>query len=968
MFNEVKDTPTQSKYKSRNILTNFKPQEETISYNHDKKMIIIISKEEQKKGWTQSFSSQKFLTSVKQNFFNKKAAKQNLKTIFSCHYFWVFVCGLVLNSFIFRDLLMTWADIFSGEATIGAEELVPIFNFQSQYLDQQSNPFSGLTGNFEFRVRYSILTTWTRYYSILPGTLIILNSLTILIIYIGIYRIIRLISKIQSEETWFPILVASAFAGSLLSYFILLYSKITHFYTLIFGFGLFTLAVCLLIEGQIRFNELTRVKKIILLLGLVLLNLFNPATHYVILFILVATALIILEFSKSFIRFLNGANIKSLDWVNMAWLCLIAIFTALSYLAYYYFYVTSENSFSVGDYVSLTRRIITNSSSSLDQILSLGTGAILDFHNFGDYQINPGNRIISAIYSVFLLIAGVVTVVRARSKKDFRIFSIWSFLIALWATSIFFALGYDNNISAHNLASSIVGQIYQLNTPISNFIFAGISTFFQILRFPHRFLFVFQLVNSIGLSIWCLYFLQWLTKKMEIQFKSLRWLVVLLTFIAVLIPYLSGNQIGSTLFSGNFNGFLSPYYYSKDLKDIRSYLQNNPGGQMVILPSTEIPLRQSKDDLGNTFKLIDKFFIYYLDYPTQYYGLGTDSNYKNFFFTIYNQINSDKPWFNLLKNQGIEYILVNKTQQLKDGYSFRNGLEPKILASVKQLSDEGLITTVVDGKDFSLVRLKEKDVGIKTTYYFNESWQDLQEIAFRDNTGFDNYTLADISKKVCDENSFVIQTDLDKSIKDIDSMCNKNVIQYNSQVLPFKSEIESSDDYSTTVFGLFTTTESPLSNKFNTLNSINPGTFNSLNKKITYLLDEGVKVNVPFETDADGNWNIDIRAKLINSNVVASILKDDGSEVKSVKLNLKDSKNSFDPKGASILNNFKYFNLINNLSLTKGKYILAFSKYGPNPIAIDNFLPYTENQINSVNNIYDIEILNYNIYKFTKKS
>jgi hypothetical protein len=899
--------------------------------------------------------------------YQRTGAKDRFRAFFMSHYFWVFILGIIINSFIFRGVLASWYDIIQNKVIVGPEELVPIFNFQSQYLDQQANPFSALTTNFEFRVRYSILTTWTRYYNILPGTIVLFCSLTLLLIYTAIYRLLDLITSFSKEKIWKPILYTAALSGSFLSIFILIYSKITHFYTLIFGFGLFSLAVCLLIEYQVKFYQITKKQAIAGLVIIVLLNLFNPATHYVILFIFIAGLMCLIEVSKLLYVYLKGHKIKDINWNKFIWIFLTMIISILTYLAYYYFFVTSSNQFVVSDIVNITRRIVTNASSSIEQILSLQTGAILDFHNFADYQIEPGNRIYSAIYSAMLAAIGVYTFLKSKKSKDFKEFSIWIFLAILWLISVFFALGYGNSFSAHNTAGWLVGRIYNSNNIFSNFVFSGISVFFQILRFPHRFIFIFQLVNSIGLSLFLFYILKWLDKVINFSHSIFKWVWLIVILSLSLTPYLIGNEIGKTLASGDLNQFIAPYHIPQDLKTIKEYLSKNSGGKMAIMPSTEIPLRVTGDANGTEFKLIDKFFIYYLDYPTQYYGLGTDTNLKNLYFTIYNQINQGLPWFNQLKNQDIEYILVNKNQKLKPGYSFRSSLEEKINQAIDQVVKENLATKVVEGKDFDLIRLNSEFVNNKTSFYFNESWQELQNTAFRDNSGFSEYTLSDISRLICLEKTFVAQSDLSKITKDLYFLCEKKGSVYNSQILPFKSEIESTDDYSSTVFSLFTTTESPVSNRFNSLESINPGTFGSLNKRIVFLTEEDLKINIPFQIDNTGNWNIDFRAKISQSVVVATILNDAGKEIKSVKLDLYDPKNILDKNGTPIFNNFAYFNLIKDLSLNKGKYNLSISKFGTDPIAIDGVLAYNEDALNNYIETKNIKKLDYNLYKFETK-
>jgi hypothetical protein len=65
---------------------------------------------------------------------------------------------------VFRDVLFAIPSVLRGEAVIVGDELVPFFNPHSQLLDQAAGEFNELTNGYEFRVRYSFLTTWFRHY------------------------------------------------------------------------------------------------------------------------------------------------------------------------------------------------------------------------------------------------------------------------------------------------------------------------------------------------------------------------------------------------------------------------------------------------------------------------------------------------------------------------------------------------------------------------------------------------------------------------------------------------------------------------------------------------------------------------------------------------------------------------------------------------------------------------------------
>ena len=75
---------------------------------------------------------------------------------------------------VFRDVLTAIPAILRGESVIVGDELVPFFNPESQLFDQARGEFSELTNGFEFRVRYSFLTTWVRHYLVLPFAILLL--------------------------------------------------------------------------------------------------------------------------------------------------------------------------------------------------------------------------------------------------------------------------------------------------------------------------------------------------------------------------------------------------------------------------------------------------------------------------------------------------------------------------------------------------------------------------------------------------------------------------------------------------------------------------------------------------------------------------------------------------------------------------------------------------------------------------
>ena len=105
---------------------------------------------------------------------------------------------------VFREVLFAIPSVLSGDAVIVGDELVPFFNPTSQLFDQAKGLFNELTNGYEFRVRYSFLTTWLRHYQVLPFAIL----LVIPSIFVVAYRVVawsrrslrsRCISRLRSR-------------------------------------------------------------------------------------------------------------------------------------------------------------------------------------------------------------------------------------------------------------------------------------------------------------------------------------------------------------------------------------------------------------------------------------------------------------------------------------------------------------------------------------------------------------------------------------------------------------------------------------------------------------------------------------------------------------------------------------------------------------------------------------------------
>ena len=71
----------------------------------------------------------------------------------------IFIFFILLNIIIFRVPLTHTPQIMEGTEVLSAEELVPIFNFKTQFTDLLLNNYSDLTSDNTSRLRYSFYTS-----------------------------------------------------------------------------------------------------------------------------------------------------------------------------------------------------------------------------------------------------------------------------------------------------------------------------------------------------------------------------------------------------------------------------------------------------------------------------------------------------------------------------------------------------------------------------------------------------------------------------------------------------------------------------------------------------------------------------------------------------------------------------------------------------------------------------------------
>lgn len=424
-----------------------------------------------------------------------------------------------LSAIMFRNVIANIPLVLSGQAVINGDELVPFFNPQSQLIEQAEGKFNQLTNGYEFRVRYAFLTTWVRYYKVLPFAIVlVIPGITYLAYLVTAAFLARVLTQFSPVKIY--ILTA---APVLMIFLVMTYAKITHFYTLILGFSLFLVAAVLMTDGLI-FPQKKQYKPIIIAC---LITLFNPAVHYLVLFgLYMALSVVTLILVDAITVLQNGSwrniyrwrawkagiQIFRKKWKYLFvqvrfWRCIgaflmLAVFTLAPYGAFVKFYALRgvEN---LSETVPADYYFIQDASISLGHVLAFDMAGIMDKELTGDYLAKEP-RWANLVYMALMLIPLLWK--RARTQifinEPLRLFMIVVYtntIFSMWAT-----LGYSDpswGPTFHRTISAISNYANGTQSVVGDLVTKLLATVVQVLRFPHRFELIMFMMACVLVSI-----------------------------------------------------------------------------------------------------------------------------------------------------------------------------------------------------------------------------------------------------------------------------------------------------------------------------------------------------------------------------------------------------------------------------------------------------------------------------------
>jgi hypothetical protein len=499
-----------------------------------------------------------------------------------------------------------------------------------------------------------------------------------------------------------------------------------------------------------------------------------------------------------------------------------------------------------------------------------------------------------------------------------RVFLITIFTVMLFA--MWMTLGYSENApySFHKVFGDIAIFFSNTGGVVGSTIAGLMSTFINILRFPHRFQFIYFYAAGILFMV----VLYWLRLTFLRKFRPL--IAAVFVILIGLFPIMANNDYRTAMTSGDLATFVSPYRIPNDLKNIKTELTAKNNTKLFILPTLESGREILQD--GKRYSFLDKYLIYYLNEPTYYYGAGANTDNKLISYLVYRAIAYDEAWWQdiLANNLGITDIVVPiKAMQREKGISYLPGIEEKIQ---KSLAGSSKYKKTYAGKDYALYSI-QKPRDTNTTTLIDMQWQDTLEYLNRkphdDSATFfplqmNKFVQANGNKKLLTDS-------IERSFYDLYSAkAADRTFVPNPISLPFNSEYVASSNFTNNTLSLSTLYAKD--DDYNYLHENVPSLVNLQRPSFVGLTKGDVKLGIKLTVPETGNYRLLLHAASKGSEVRSSI---SGADIKLAKI--KD-----DQKKTGDYVDFTYF--YQDVKLEKGTHIIELKNIDQNAVIVDSMM------------------------------
>lgn len=561
---------------------------------------------------------------------------------------------LFFNGLIFYNVLLSAPAVWTGEQTVVRDELVPFYDWRSQFIDQLTEPGpSELTQTEEVRVGYSFWTAWVRYAPILPIAIFLIAVATAFLLYLSSYVVLVARARL---DTW--VIAVVSLLTTLPVYSVILYSKFTHFYTLVLGFSLFALAASLCVRWVLLTEFSARRWWPIFVISF--LVLINPAIHYHVIFYIFLMLLL------CYVVIQNTSLREKLH--TFVALSVVILLSFVPY-ALLILYITSLSEVDVTNSIPVNYQGIVSASSNILHILSFDIAGQTDMFLNGSYLvIEP--RVSKLIWFGSLVFA-FFAIKRIRTHQTLETFLLLVTVVALWMS-----IGYTYSFSFHSLLADFAVLIQHSFLNSFELLKKAISVMVQILRYPHRFLFIFYYCVTILSGVLAVSIIEY-----RCNHRKTITVLSALTLI-VLLPFFFAQDLRSLFTGGNMHGFVSVTDVHHELRTLSDHMSDERS-LSFILPTMESGREMVVDDQHLSF--IDKFLIYSLDRPVFYYGSGAKPENKVLASLVYMSIVSGgDTWQYILSNSlNIEYVIYPKVAIRDKGFVYFGQIDSAILEGLQ---------------------------------------------------------------------------------------------------------------------------------------------------------------------------------------------------------------------------------------------------------------------------------------------
>lgn len=868
---------------------------------------------------------------------------------------WVLIIFLCVHIFIFRGIVAELPDLIAGHSVLNSGELVPFFDPSSQFIEQLKGSFSELTEAYEFRVRYSVLTTWMRFYLILPFAIILAPCLGAFCVCLAISRFLQiLLPSISSRR----ILYATALT-TLIIHFVLLSAKITHFYTLILGFDVFVISFTFLLRGLLL--ETKHPRGMLLLASI--LALVNPGVHYLVLypitvvFVCTGTALLLLMTGKK----RREGMVRTLRIWRRILIALVYtfIFTIVPYALFVFFFVLRGFN-GLSDAVPDSMSAITASSVPLLHQMTFDINSVTENYLRGGYRA-PVPHYAKLFYFLLALVPFVLSATRTRQERlrlqPFLILIGLLMLFSMWSS-----VGFAPVVlipTFHTLLALLFRKLYLIPGPLSEASMRLISETINVLRYPDRFQFIFFTTIALLMPLGILSASTHCKSIARFLGQLGRKVAIVICIIAFFIPFFAHWEYRSVLLTGDFGGFLRPYSVLP-LREIKTALNALPRGKTIVLPPGEGPwIGESAE--GNYYQFVDKFFIYFLNNPSYYFGPSGDSENRYWFFLLLESLSRNEHWWiNMFRKLNIRYLILNKELDYPSrSQPYLSGISQAIMQQPQSMPQ--FFRKVKENDSFVLYEFTDPATDMAEPVLLDTDWKTFQCMLERSLTFTRDHRVLALSSqtRMSGTTLTVVATNTKKTRLDLYTKENTSLFfRPDQSSFTFNADHVSNSEY----LGMMLPTLNLLTESaYNIMKMIVAGPFDTFTTSFVGLV-KPTAIRFPIVVPESGTYEVLLRS--IPTQHQFAVRLDDGP-ITSITVTPSDSstyyvstksvpfgiRSTIDPKTTSIEtlqtqipntimpvgDSFSYVSL-GILGLTEGNHKLYLTKNDANPLIIEGIL------------------------------